>query len=170
MKPQILSFAIVLALPLMLQASQHSPQDVATTAQAAPAQAASPHVVLQGADVKWGDPPPAFEKGAQAAVLSGDPGKAGLFVIRLKVPAGYRIANHWHPTDEHVTVLDGDFTIQMDDAAQTQTLSRDAYLQLPAHMHHAVSTKGGMTVQISAMGPFELTYVDPKDDPRTRAR
>ena len=36
-------------------------------------------------------------------------------------------------------------------------------------MHHAVATKGGMTVQVSAMGPFELTYVDPKDDPRKRA-
>lgn len=175
MKPQPLSLAVLLAIPFVLQASQDSPQDAAATAQqpataaSAPAQAASTHVVLEESSLKWGDAPTAFERGAQAVVLSGDPGKPGLFVIRLKVPAGYKIANHWHPSDEHVTLLDGDLMLQMEDGARKQSLSRGAYMLLPAHMHHAVSTKTGMTVQVSAMGPFELTYVDPKDDPRTRA-
>jgi len=90
-------------------------------------------------------------------------------IVRIKAPAGYRIANHFHPADEHVTLLDGDVTLQMNDGAQTQALTRGAYVLLPAQMHHGVSTKGGMTVQVSAMGPFQLTYVNPKDDPRTRA-
>ena len=171
MKPQTMSLAVLLAIPLVLQAGQDAPKGAATPMQApAPASApASTHVVLQAADLKWGDAPPAFERGAQAAVLSGDPGKPGLFVLRIKAPAGFKVANHFHPSDEHVTLLDGDATLQMNDGAQTVTLSRDAYVLLPAQMHHAVSTKGGMTVQVTAMGPFELTYVDPKDDPRKRA-
>jgi len=163
MKPQTLSLAILLAIPLVLQAGSDSAQS------ATPAAPPSSHVVLQDADLKWGDPPPAFERGAQLAVLSGDPGKPGLFVIRIKAPAGYRVANHFHPADEHVTLLDGEVTLQMNDGAQTQALTRGAYVLLPAQMHHAVSTKSGMTVQVTAMGPFELTYVDPKDDPRKRA-
>ena len=78
------------------------------------------------------------------------------------------MANHWHPSDEHVTLLQGDANLQMDDSAQSQMLSSGAYVLLPARMHHAVSTKNGATVQVMAMGPFELTYVDPKDDPRKR--
>jgi len=167
MKPQTVSLAVLLALPLAFLGASALAQDAAP---AAPATGSSTqHVALQDADIKWGDAPPAFERGAKMAVLSGDPGKAGPFVIRLKAPAGYRVANHWHPTDEQVTLLDGDATVQMNDGAQKQTFSRGAFVLLPAQMHHAVATKGGMTVQVSAMGPFQLTYVDPKDDPRTRA-
>ena len=65
------------------------------------------HVVTAAAEIKWGDPPPVFERGASFTVMSGDPSKPGLFVVRLKMPAGYKINPHWHPTDEHVTVLSG---------------------------------------------------------------
>ena len=34
-------------------------------------------------DIKWGDAPPSLPKGAKIAVLQGDPGKPGPFVIRL---------------------------------------------------------------------------------------
>jgi len=131
----------------------------------------STHVMVEAAKLQWGDPPPALEAGAQAAVLSGDPGKSGLFVIRLKAPAGYKVAPHWHPTDEHVTVLEGDLTLNMGegDQAHAQAFRSNDYVLLPARMHHAASTTGGMTIQISGMGPFELNYLDPKDDPRKRA-
>ena len=35
--------------------------------------------------VKWGPVPPNIPAGAQIAVISGDPGKEGLYVIRLKI-------------------------------------------------------------------------------------
>lgn len=167
MKPQSLSVAVLLAFPFLLHAGQDAPPATAPQSET-PAQAPSTHVVLQAAELKWSDAPSAFERGAQAVVLSGDPGKPGPFVLRLKVPAGYKVANHWHPSAEHVTLMDGDVTIRMKDGAETRTLSRGAYVLLPAQMHHAVSTTTGATVQVSAMGPFELTYVDPKDDPRQR--
>src|SRR5205085_10153718 len=58
------------------------------------------HVSLSADQLKWGAAPPAFPKGAQIAVLSGDPSKEGLYVIRLKTPAGYKVAPHSHPFDE----------------------------------------------------------------------
>src|SRR6476661_5270451 len=143
MKPQTVSLAVLLAVPLTLLGASALAQDAAPAAPAT-GMNSTQHVALQDADLKWGDAPPAFERGAQLAVLSGDPGKPGLFVIRIKAPAGYKVANHFHPADEHVTLLDGDVTLQMNDGAQTQGLTRGAYVLLPAQMHHGVSTKGGM--------------------------
>ena len=47
-------------------------------------------------DIKWGEAPPDLPKGAQIAVLHGDPSKAGQFTVRLKMPDGYKIPPHWH--------------------------------------------------------------------------
>src|SRR4051794_16362537 len=68
---------------------------------------AAKHVMLLPGDLKWGPGPPGLPAGAQAAVIDGDPGKAGLFTIRAKMPDGYKIPPHSHPTDEHLTVLSG---------------------------------------------------------------
>ena len=62
---------------------------------------------MNGKDIKWGPAPPFFAKGAEFAVLSGDPSKDGLYVVRLKMPAGYKIPAHNHPTTENVTVVSG---------------------------------------------------------------
>ena len=95
----------------------------------------------------------------------------GQFELRLKMPAGYRIARHWHPSDEHVTVIEGELTLDMGDAGQahSMTFHPGDYVLLPAHMPHMASTTSGAVVQVHAMGPFELNYLDPKDDPRKRA-
>jgi hypothetical protein len=50
--------------------------------------AAAQHVFVQSDSLKWAAAPPVLPKGAQIAVLYGDPGKAGPFVFRLKFPAG----------------------------------------------------------------------------------
>ena len=65
--------------------------------------------------LKWGAAPPVFPAGAQMAVLSGDPSKAGVFVIRLKMPAGYKIPAHHHSTDQYVTAISGDLSLGMGD-------------------------------------------------------
>jgi quercetin dioxygenase-like cupin family protein len=133
-----------------------------------PTAVASPHVMVRAAETQWGDAPPALPRGAQAAVLSGDPGKPGPFVIRLKAPAGYRVPRHWHPTDEHVTVIEGDFTLAMGDVADAHSADfvPGDYVLLPAKMLHEASTRNGVVVQIQSTGPFEINYVNPADDPR----
>ena len=72
---------------------------------APPGAPSTEHVLAAPSALKWGDAPPSLAKGAKLAVVSGDPSQAVPFVIRAQMPAGYRIAPHWHPTDEHVTVL-----------------------------------------------------------------
>ena len=74
-----------------------------------------PHGMFTPSDIKWGDAPPTVPKGAKLAVLYGDPGKDGLFVVRAKLPANYRIPAHSHPTDEVVTVLSGTLFVGMGD-------------------------------------------------------
>ena len=128
----------------------------------------STHVMVEAPQVEWGPAPPMLNKGAQFAVLAGDPGKPGPFVIRLKMPAGYRIAPHWHPTDENVTVLSGTFSLGQGDTFDpkaTKSLSPGGYALLPAEMRHFAWTESGATVQVHGMGPFVLNYVHPADDP-----
>jgi len=62
-------------------------------------------------------PAPAFvASGAQLAVLEGNPaGSTGDYTVRLKMPDGYRIAPHWHPQRENVTVISGNFKVGMGD-------------------------------------------------------
>ncbi len=129
------------------------------------------HVLLTPSEVKWGDPPPIFEKGASFSVISGDPSKGGIYVVRLKMPAGYKIAPHWHPTDEHVTVLSGSFALGMGekfDKASMKTLPAGGYALLPAEMRHFAMATTAATVQVHGEGPFALTYVNPADDPSKR--
>jgi quercetin dioxygenase-like cupin family protein len=130
------------------------------------------HTVVAAADLNWGEPPPAFEKGMSFTVLSGDPGKAGTFVVRLKMPAGYRIAPHTHPMDEHVTVLSGALALGMGgtlEGAATKDLPAGGYALLPADMRHFAIATTAVVVQVSGTGPFALTYVNPADDPTKRA-
>jgi quercetin dioxygenase-like cupin family protein len=145
---------------------------LAQVAQTPPANGTSQHVMVTANDLKWGDPPPVFEKGASFTVVSGDPGKSGIFVVRLKMPAGYKINPHWHPTDEHVTVLSGTFALGMGDkfdAASMKELPVGGYGLLPAQMHHYAMAKTETVVQVHGLGPFQLTYVNPADDPSKRA-
>ena len=124
---------------------------------------------VNSSDLKWGPAPTAFPAGAQMAVLSGDPGKPGVFVIRLKMPAGYKIPAHHHPTDEYVTVVSGDFSLGMGDKldpAKSAKLTPGGFAKAGAKMNHFAYSTGGAVVQVSAEGPFAMTYVNPADDPR----
>jgi mannose-6-phosphate isomerase-like protein (cupin superfamily) len=122
----------------------------------------------QGTELKWGPAPAIFPAGAKMAVLSGDPSKPAEFTVRLDMPDGYTIAPHWHPTDEHVTVIRGTFLVGMGDkvdASKMQTLATGGFITAPAKMHHFARAKGHTIVQVHAIGPFVLTYVNPADDP-----
>ena len=135
-------------------------------------QAAAPaHILVTAAELKWGEPPPVFEKGLSFTVVSGDPGKTGLFVVRLRMPAGYKVAPHTHPTDEHVTVLSGTLALGMGDTfdkAAMKVLPAGGYALLPADMRHFALARTAATVQVEGLGPFALTYVNPADDPSKR--
>jgi quercetin dioxygenase-like cupin family protein len=134
----------------------------------APAQAASQHVMMGPGDLKWMDSPPGLPPGARMAVISGDPGQAQPFVIRAQVPAGYRVAPHWHPGVENLTVLSGTIALGMgetfDEGAMT-TVPAGGYASLPAEMRHYFLARSASTFQVHGMGPFVVNYVNPADDP-----
>jgi quercetin dioxygenase-like cupin family protein len=121
-----------------------------------------------GTEFKWGPAPAVFPTGARMAVLAGDPSKSDEFVVRLDLPDGYTIAPHWHPTDEHVTVVKGTFLVGMGDGidpSKMVSLPAGGFITAPAKMHHYARAKGHVIVQVNAMGPFQLTYVNSSDDP-----
>ena len=134
---------------------------------------AADHQMLKGGgSIKWGPPPPSFPAGAKFAVVDGDPAATGNVTVRFVMPAGYKIAPHWHPTDEHVTVLAGTLSLGMGDTVDKEhsaTLKADGYAIAPANMHHYAFTKTGATIQVHMNGPFAITYVNPADDPSRNA-
>ena len=128
-------------------------------------QAKSSHSTL-----KWADGPPSLPAGVQMAVVSGNPGKKGPFTIRLKMPADYAVPPHSHPTNEVVKVLAGTLhygmTGKLMGGAKTLTVGHSVTMK--AKMTHWVHAPAAATVQVSGTGPFQITYVDPKDDPRKK--
>ena len=127
----------------------------------------------QAPALTWGPAPAVFPAGARMAVLQGDPHKTELFTIRLEMPNGYTIAPHFHPTDEHVTVISGTFRVGMGDkvdATKMMTLPAGAFVTAGATQHHYAIAKGHTVVQVHAMGPFALTYVNVADDPSRKGK
>ena len=122
-------------------------------------------------DIAWKDGPPSLPKGAQIAVLEGDPSKEGPFVFRVKVPDGYRIGVHTHPKTERVTVISGTFNIGMGDKFDqqvTRPMPAGAFGYWEAGMKHFVWIKGETVVQFHGQGPWSIQYVNPDDDPRKK--
>ena len=125
-------------------------------------------VVAHPGTLRWGEAPSALPKGAQLAVLTGDPGKAGSYVIRVKIPAGYQIPAHWHSTAENLTVLSGSVNVGMGaklDRKTSTTLEVGSFTYLPPKMNHFLWTSAPAIFQIHAEGPFDIVYVNPNDDP-----
>ncbi len=121
--------------------------------------------------IVWKDGPASLPKGAQIAVLEGDPSKEGPFVFRVKVPDGYRVPPHSHPKTERITVISGTFNIGMGaefDEKATQPMPAGTYGYWETGMKHFVWIKGETVVQFHGMGPWSIQYVNPKDDPRNQ--
>jgi hypothetical protein len=120
-------------------------------------------------EIQWVDAPPALPRGAKLAVLQGDPAKPGFFVLRLSMPAGYKIGPHWHSQDESLTVISGTFYIGMGeqfDPSRGRGLAAGGFHYLPAKTRHFAFAKKPTVVQVSGNGPFDITYLNPADDPR----
>ena len=149
--------ALIAAPPAAAKTARHH-HAVATKAKAA----ATP------AELKWMDGPPGLPAGATFAVKKGNPEAKGSFTIGIKMPAGYSVPPHWHPTDEHVTVVSGKVAYGMSDRMSRTAatgLAAGESITMKAKEHHWVMTADGGEVEVSAMGPFKITYVNAGDDP-----
>lgn len=127
------------------------------------------HKVFLPRDIPWAPAPAAFPAGAEAAVLLGDPTKEGPFVVRIRAPEGYRISPHTHPKPEALTIISGEISLGLGpaaDRATTKKLPAGSFSVMPAGVVHYVFADQEAVVQIDAIGPWGMDYIDPKDDPR----
>ena len=120
----------------------------------------------------WKDNP-SLPKGAQNAVLLGDPTKAGEVVVtRLKLPANYKVPPHTHPYAETVTVISGSVGFGMGekfDATKGELVKAGALFAQPAkHAHYVWTGKEGAIIQVQFVGPGGIDYINAADDPRKK--
>jgi quercetin dioxygenase-like cupin family protein len=121
------------------------------------------------ATVEWKAGPAALPPGAKVAALEGDPTKEGPFVVRLQFPSGYHIPPHTHPKTERVTVISGTMLLAMGenlDRSAAKTLPAGTYGFWPAGMKHTAWFENETVIQLHGVGPWQINYVNPADDPR----
>jgi Domain of unknown function (DUF4437) len=124
---------------------------------------------INASDIKWGAAPPSLPQGTKVAVLRGDPGKSGPFVIRLMVPPGSKISPHWHSQDESLTVIAGTVYFGSGDKIETSkahTLTAGGFHFLAGNDHHYLVAKSQAVVQVNGNGPFDIMYSNSDDDPQ----
>ena len=123
---------------------------------------AIPPGAIQVTHVTWKDGPPTLPKGAKVAVLEGDPKAAGIFTMRLRIPAGSRVEPHTHPRPERVTVLEGEAEVGFGDTFERKGMTKfhagDFYVN-PPESHHYVYFPRTTVVQITGEGPWEIHYL-----------
>jgi quercetin dioxygenase-like cupin family protein len=119
-------------------------------------------ITLPG-DLKW-TPGSGTSAGQMIAVLYGDPGKPGPFIIRVKSPDGFRIAAHYHAAVENVTVLQGTLLLGFGDKAdkgKTTAIPAGGFYSIPKGVHHFAFAKGETILQIDSIGPRTKQRIEP---------
>jgi quercetin dioxygenase-like cupin family protein len=137
-----------------------------------PVQAQLPgeHALILPDALKWVEP--AVLPGSKLAVLQGDPAKEGLFVYRFKFPANFKVPPHFHKASENVTVLSGTFFVGLGekfDQGSGKELPVGGFIAIPPkHPHFAWAGPQETIVQVHGIGPTDITFVNPADDPRKK--
>lgn len=167
MKRILKTGGILFSLLLMLNAQVSKAQEDSGFTDEGPEH----HLLFTSNEIDWQPAPPSLESGAEVAVLEGDPGKEGVFTMRIKLPDGFLISPHWHPNVERVTVVSGKFLLgsgEKADRDKTESMPAGSYTSMPPEMVHYAYADGETVVQLTSIGPWEINYVDAEDDPRER--
>jgi quercetin dioxygenase-like cupin family protein len=152
----------------ILLLSSVMPLSFSTVASAAGNPSAD-QVLINVKNIKWSAAPPAVPKGAQVAVLHGDPNKEGEYVMRVKLPPRYKMPFHWHTKTEHITVISGALYVanqETFDKRIAHPVKQGGFLYLPARAQQFAFTKGATVVEIHGEGPYDIKYTNPSDDPQ----
>jgi quercetin dioxygenase-like cupin family protein len=103
-------------------------------------------------------------KGTQVAVLAGDPSKAGLYIVRVRVPSGLVFAPHFHREAENVTVLQGMLMVGLGNTvvkSKMTALPAGSFVMVPPNVHHYAMAKGLTIIEITGMGPRTMIPLKP---------
>ncbi|MFA1624680.1 cupin domain-containing protein [Rhizobium mongolense] len=127
--------------------------------------------LLRPDKLAWQDDP-GLPKGAQIAILLGDPTKAGdVVVLRAKFPANYQVPPHTHPHAEAVTLISGsiDFGVGEKVEKTGDLIKPGAFFAQPAnHAHYGWTGDQEAIIEVHFVGPGGITYINPADDPRKK--
>jgi hypothetical protein len=112
----------------------------------------------------------AFPPSVRLAVVVGQPSAHAPYVIRVRVPGGVKLMPHRHPEDRVYTVISGVFYIGLGeqfDADLLQAYPPGSVIVLPGNTFHFHWARSGEYIsQVTAIGPLDLEYLNPQDDPR----
>jgi len=150
----MLALRIGLALPLVF--------GVATSTNA---QDCSQSVLVAPNEIVW--KAPAVSPGVETAVICGDPSKPGVYVLRARFPAGFKLMPHFHPDEwRTAVVLSGNYYFGLGeqwDESKLKSYPASTFLSEPKGAPHFVWAKDGeVIVQFTAMGPTALTRIPQK--------
>jgi len=162
MKPYryVVASTIFLGLPLVLPA-------VWTDAQA------GGHISLVPSELKWNDAP-GIGPGVKTAMIEGDLKVAGPVMMRIKFPPNTKIAPHTHPVIEHATVLSGTFYLGIGekfDASKARAYPAGGVVVIPQGMPMFAFVKDKEAIiQVHAIGPWGINYLNPADAPAAKKK
>ncbi|MBR0738393.1 cupin domain-containing protein [Bradyrhizobium liaoningense] len=153
---KLLAALVVLVIPL------GSPQTLHAHDQPA-------YVRITPADLKW-SPLASMPKGAQIAVLHGSLAKPGLFTIRVKLPANFKLPVHSHPDERVRTIISGTYYSGIGDKAENSRLMAlppGTFSHVPPKVWQFAETRDEEVIfQITGVGPSGIDYLNATDDPR----
>jgi quercetin dioxygenase-like cupin family protein len=130
-------------------------------AVAALAQGTAP-IALTADNMRWSSQGGLALPGLEQASLVGDPSKPGPYTIRLKFPAGYKLAPHTHPDSREVTILSGTWYTgygEQADPALLKALPAGSFYTEPANLPHFVEVHDTVVIQVSGVGPSGRAFV-----------
>ena len=101
--------------------------------------------------------------GVDGEVVSGDPHKpGGIYVIHIRELPGMIVPPHFHPEDEHVTIVQGKWELahgEAFDRSRLRPLAVGAYSFMPRQMPHFAYSEEGAILQVFGVGPFKQTFL-----------
>ena len=134
------------------------------------AQGNAPGVMaLTPSEMKWGAQGGLALPGMEQVKLVGDPTKPGPYTLRLKFPAGYKLAPHTHTDSREVTILSGTWYTgygEKVDQAKLKALPAGSFYTEPANVAHYVEVREPVIIQVSGTGPSARKFVNPADNPK----
>jgi hypothetical protein len=143
--------------------------ELAAIAHGLHAQAKPEAIAMTPPEMNWGAQGGLAMAGMEQVNLVGDPSKPGPYTLRLKFPAGYKLAPHSHPDSREVTILSGTWYTgygEKFDGAALNALPAGSFYTEPANLAHFVEVREPVMIQVSGTGPSERVFVKPAHNPR----
>lgn len=130
-------------------------------------------MTVEASEVAYSPAPPGMlPRGAQMAVLEGEPAKNQSFVMRIKMPDGYKVPVHSHSITDRAVVISGSLMFGLGDTMRADAMKElkpGSVVLIPAGIKHYAQAKGETVIQISGTGPYDIRWANPDEDPARSA-